>query len=1279
VFGVIAGSAQTPAESAAPQSRITDTYGRLPLTFEVNRGQTDKRVRFLARGSGYAVFLTGQEAVLALHASPSGNPAAHRNGDVLQMQLLGANPSAEPQGADPLSGTVSYFRGNDPFRWQSGVPTFARVKFTGVYPGIDLVYYGNQSQLEYDFVVAPKADPKAVRLHFAGAAKLQLATTGDLTVRVKNGRVIFHKPYVYQEEAGRRRVVAGRFTLRADNSVGFALGAYDHEKPLVIDPVLVYATYLGGSTTDEAFGIAVDASGNTYITGTTSSADFPVTQGSYQTTQKSAAHTQIFITKLNPTGTALIYSTYLGGSGDDDHASAIAVSAAGNAYVTGYAQTLDFPTTPGAFQETRPSNGGTGFVTELNPTGTKLVYSTYLGGSGGEAGNAIALDSSGDAFVTGSTQSPDFPVTPGAFSTTIPGFRSAFVTKLNAAGTALVYSTFLGGSGYDQALAIAVDTAGSAYVGGGAASQDFPVTAGAFQQTKLAGANATGFIAKLNPAGSDLSYATYLGGSTGEQVRTIAVDAAGTAYAGGHTNSSDFPVTPGAFQGASHSGAGFVTHLNATGSALSYSTFLGPVSSVYDDGPHSIRVDSAGEAYVTGQSLPGFPVTPGAFQSTCSTLTSAYITRLNSTGTALVYSTCLGGTRGTFGNAIAINAAGQAFVAGGTIASDFPVSSGAFQTVNKTNNNFVPTGFVASFDTNPAAAVTDTALTSSANPQTFGQSVTFTAKVSESGGTTPTGNVEFLVDGADKATTALSSGAATYTTSTLTVGTHTIKTNYAGNAQFSASSDSLTETIQAAQATPPIFSPAVGTYSSPQNVTLSDATSGAVIYYTINGSTPTTNSTLYSGPILVSTTETIKAIATATGFTQSAVASGEYVIQQPVVTVSPGSLSFGNQTMGTSSAAQSVTVKNTGTGALTLTGFPITGSTYFAQTNNCGESLAAGASCTLSVVFTPQAQGAVTATLTVNSNASGSAPTVTLTGTGTAPPAPVVSLTPTSLAFGNQMQGTSSAAQTITVKNTGNAALTGITITLTEGSSGSSIRSVPVEAVSIASTHNYSATTTCGSSLDAGTSCAVSVTFSPTTTGSLPGTVSVGDNAAGSPQTAGLSGTGTAVAQGEFTVIADPSSATAMPGAAAQFHITVGTTGGPFDNAVRLTATGLPEGASATFAPASLTPGSATATSVLTIQTAASAAANRNPKPLWPMASPVLALFLFAIPGRLRRQWSRRMRLALLALASLGAATAVTACGGGFALPRTSVTSTITITATSGSDVHTTTVQLTVN
>jgi presenilin-like A22 family membrane protease len=1400
-FGVIASSAQTLADTSAQHRRIVDSYGRLPLSFEVNRGQTDKQVKFMARGSGYAVFLTGQEAVLALHASPSGNSAPRRNRqhrssspktDVLQMQLLGANPSAEPQGADPLSGTVNYFRGNDPSRWQSGVPTFAKVEFAGVYPGVDLVYYGNQGQLEYDFVVAPNADPATIRLHFAGAGKLRLAATGDLTVRARNGKIAFHKPYMYQEEDGRRRPVQGRFMLWADNSVGFALGDYDHSRPLVIDPTLVYSTYLGGSTTDEAFGIAVDASGNTYITGVTSSADFPTTNGSYQTAQKTPGNTQAFITKLNSTGTALIYSTYLGGTDGNDQGNGIAVSAAGNAYITGYTESSDFPTTTGAFQTSPKVSGGTGFVTELNSTGSALVYSTYLGGSGGEQSDGIALNSSGDAYVVGSTQSADFPVTAGAFATTIPGFRSAFVTKLNSGGTALIYSTFLGGSGYDGALAIALDAAGNAYVVGGAGSIDFPVTASAFQKTSLTSPNATGFVAKLNPAGSALVYSTYLGGSTLEQVKAIAVDASDTAYVAGHTNSTDFPVTSGAFQGASKAGAGFVTHLNASGSALVYSTFLGPSSSVSTDGPHSIRVDSNDEAYVTGNTLPGFPVTPDAFQTTCSSLTSAFITRLNSTGTALVYSTCLGGTRGTFGDAIAINAAGRAFVAGGTIASDFPVTSGAFQTTNKTNNNFVPTGFVAAFDTNPAAAIgTTTTLSSSANPAALGQNVIFDAAVdASSGSSTPTGNVVFNIDGTNVATVALDTGSASYHTASLTAGDHAVKATYQGDSDFDSSSSAITETIQipGASVTPGSLSfgnQTTGTTSARQSTTLKNTGNAALTIsgITIAGANPSdfaqTNncgSSLAAGSsCIISVTFTPASVASftaslevadnASGSPQKVTLSGTgTVAPAPVASLTPVSLSF-SSVAGTTSPAQAATLKNTGNAALTISGITIVGAnpSDFAQTNNCGASLAAGSSCNISVTFTPASAAAFTATLSVTDNASGSPHTVTLSGIGATPPAPVASLTPATLSF-SAVAGTASAAQAATLKNTGNAALaiSGITISGTNASdfsqtntcgaslaaggscsisvtftpasaasftamlsvadnaggsphtvtlsgagtpppapvalltpaslsftavSGATTAAQPVtlknsgnaalaiSGIAIGGTNpsDFAQTNDCGASLAAGSSCSISVTFTPASVSSFTATLSVTDNAGGSPQSITLSGTGTATPS--FMLSSSTASESVQPGGTAKFNITVSAENGTYSNPVTFSASGLPAGASAIFQPSSITPGSSSATSVLTIQAPKTSALSTQSASPWPIAAPVLALvgFLF-LPSKWRRRWTS---LALLLFTSLGILAALSGCGGGFAMSAPKTYS-ITVSGTSGADRSAITIQLTV-
>jgi hypothetical protein len=427
--------------------------------------------------------------------------------DVARMQLAGVGGNTEPVGEEQLPGTVNYFIGSDPAKWRTKVPTYAKVRYPSIYPGIDLVYYGNQRQLEFDFVVAPHADPRAIRLLFSGPNRLHLAASGDVVVTTAHGKLAFHKPVGYQMVNGHRRPVAGDFALLGKHTVGFRVRSYDRAKMLVIDPVLTFSTFLGGSgpvggAPDAASAVAVDSSQNVYVAGTTFSADFPVTPGAFQTTNHAAANQQsnAFVTKLNPFGTALVYSTYLGGSGNSncrgDSAFGLAVDAYGDAYVTGSACSTDFPITHGAFQTTNraAANGDANtFVAELNATGTALVYSTYLGGSGlasnspygGDEGNAIAVDAVGDAYTTGRTFSTDFPVTSGAYQTTnhavANGLSNVFITEMNPTGTALVYSTYLGGSGGrpntaegDIGNAIAVDSSGNAFVVGQTFTDDFP-------------------------------------------------------------------------------------------------------------------------------------------------------------------------------------------------------------------------------------------------------------------------------------------------------------------------------------------------------------------------------------------------------------------------------------------------------------------------------------------------------------------------------------------------------------------------------------------------------------------------------------------------------------------------------------------------------------------------------------------------------------------------------------------------------------------------------------
>jgi hypothetical protein len=651
------------------QVRMSQTYGKLPLHFEANKGQIDEQVKFLARGKGHTIFLTPSETVLVFAQRE------HNARTALRMTFVGANPEPRLVGAEELPGKANYFVGNDPAKWRTNVPTYAKVHYENVYPSIDLIYYGNQRQLEYDFVVGPGADPKRIVLAFRGADKLEVDATGDLVLHTSGGVVRQRKPFIYQEVDGVRREIAGGYVLKDARRVGFEVATYDASRRLVIDPVLFYSTYLGGSSTDGGGGVAVDAAGNAYTTGITSSTNFPTTAGAFDTTGGGAG--DAFVTKLNPTGSGLVYSTYFGGS-NDDFGRGIAVDAMGNAYVTGSTASTDLPTTLGAFQTAFGGSRTDAFVMKLNPTGSGLVYSTYLGGSREEGGLALAVDALGTAYVTGETDSGNFPTTPGAFQTTLGIGRSAFVTKLDPAGSALVYSTYLGGSQIDSGRGIAVGATGNAYVTGFTSSSDFPTTPGAFQTTL--GGGLAAFVTKVDPTGSALVYSTYLG-SGGTDGNAIAVDTAGNAYITGSTASTDFPTTAGAFQttgGGSFNDA-FVTKLNATGSGLVYSTYLGGTE---PDGGFGIAVDSAGNAYVGGTTQStDFPTTSGAFQTTLGGGLDTFMTKLNPTGSGLVYSTYLGGSDDDRGSPIAVDTFGNATVTGLTLSTDFPTTPGAFQTI----------------------------------------------------------------------------------------------------------------------------------------------------------------------------------------------------------------------------------------------------------------------------------------------------------------------------------------------------------------------------------------------------------------------------------------------------------------------------------------------------------------------------------------------------------------------------------------------------------------------
>lgn len=666
--------------SAGAASEATRAHARLPLSFEANHGQASSDVDFLTRTGDTTLYLTRERSVLSL-----GGPSDAFVG----MELVGTGRrEPTPLGMDPLAGRVNYLLGSEA-EWVTDVPTYGSVRYEGIYPGIDLVYHGQSGQLEYDFVVAPGADASAIGLRFSGIDGMRLRDNGDLLLETPGADIVHRAPVVYQESPGGQQLVPGAYALDGDR-VAFSLGAFDPSRELVIDPVFAYSTYLGGKTNDTAYAVAVDGAGNAYVSGHTDSTNFPL-KNPFETRQAGA-----FVAKLNPTGTALVYSTYFGGLGE-----AIAVDAGGNVYLTGIAGSL-FTATPGAFQAS-PQGGFDSFVSKINPQGNGVVYSTYLGGEFDDFGTGIAIDGAGNAYVTGWTKcpvpdsTPCFPVKNAFQPEFAGGNNDAFVTRLNATGTDVAYSTFLGGGRIlnttdDWGQDIAVDASGAATVMGYTYSQDFPVTPGAYDTTSN-GLDA--FVTRFAPDGRSLKYSTYLGGSGHEESYGLALDAAKNAYVTGFTISYDFPTTPGAYKRQMVTGwEAFITKLNPAGSALVYSTYLGSDSA--SDLAWDLAVDSGGSAYVTGYTNgDDFPLVDAPQPFYGNGLQDAFVTKLNPAGSALVYSTYLGGSTWDQGYGIAVDAAGAAFVVGGTTGSNFPVTPGAFQTQNGDPNRFNPDdGFV---------------------------------------------------------------------------------------------------------------------------------------------------------------------------------------------------------------------------------------------------------------------------------------------------------------------------------------------------------------------------------------------------------------------------------------------------------------------------------------------------------------------------------------------------------------------------------------------------------
>jgi hypothetical protein len=1207
-----------PTRAVAPPTGKL-AFAKLPLSFEANQGQAIEKVKFLTHGQGYGLFLTGDEAVLEVQESgfriqDSGKrdqtafgalrqTTGHgpRTTDVLRLKLVHADPDAAVLGAHELPGKVNYFLGNDPAKWRSNLPTFAQVRYRNVYPGIDLFYHGDQDgRLEYDFVVAPGADPNAITLQVGAVREshLRIDRNGSLVISTGRGEIRFNKPFVYQSAPGSSLAtrhsspVQGRFTLDALNRVRFALGPYDHSRPLVIDPSLTYSTYLGGAG-DQAQGVALDSSDNAYVyvTGTTVSTAFPVANP-LQSSNKSKSGTA-FVSKLNSSGSALVYSTYLGGS-VSEQGNAIAVDPTGDAYVTGSTCSSDFPTVT-------PVQAGLkgvcdGFVAELNAAGSSLVYSTYLGGSGtvesgtslSDEGSGIAVDSSGAAYVTGGTWSTDFPTVAPIQS--YGGGEDAFLAKFSAGGATLAYSTYLGGTAQDQGNGIAVDSSGNAYVTGFTLSSNFP-TVSPFLASNKAATYGTAFAAKLNSAGSALVYSTYLGGSTMDSGEAIAVDSAGDAYLAGATWSSDFPtfIPLQPSLAAKHAGSNaFVTKLNPAGSTLVYSTYLGGSGHATSGTPSSggdtaygIAVDPVGVAFVAG--LTGstdFPAVD-ALQSGNNSQDkfTAFVACLNSAGTGLGYSTYLGGTGDDQANGIAVDASDNAYVAGKTTSPDFPTVSPLQAT---------PGGaFVSEVSPPPAVAIFPTSLNFGTVP----------------GNTMSQQRIVTL--------TSINNSAVAITSIT-------------------ASGDfSLTTTATSCPYTG-------GTLAAGANCTIN------VIFIPTATNTRTGDLTItYVGA----------------GSPLSVTLTGVGIVS--AVNVSPASLTFGGQNVGTESTSQPVTLLNIGSVQLTVGSVAVTSG--FKQNNNCLPAVAALASCTINVSFLPTATGPQTGTLTITDFAGNSPQTVALNGTGVGP---AISLSPTALSFPAQTVSIASSPQTITLSNPGTGVLTPLLI----NPSG-----------------DFSQTNTCAGSVAAGSSCTISVTFTPTATGNRTGTLTITDNAAGSPQTVTLSGTGQDFALA--TSVNSLPSATISPGQTATYQLVVNAESG-FNGSVALTCGGYPVAANCTFSQPAVMPG--TPFTLIVTSTAPSVTLPRTiPAPRSPGPKVLLALAMLLICcawmvtalRRLRARWRVLLPALglLLALAMVSCGRGGPASGSNHGTPTGTYNLKVTGTFTSGSATVSRSIALTLN
>lgn len=1295
------------AASSWPELAGHLTKARMPLAlggellrFEPNEGQLPEDTKFAARTKNYSLFLSHTSLVLSPFGHPDQDTRSANNSRAparAVLRFVGANRHGNMVGVGKLQSVTNYFRGVDARHWQSRVANYSSVEYRNLYPGISLICRGKEKDPEFDWIVEPGADPEQIRLSVQGA-KPALDRAEDLVLKLPVGEARLKKPAIYQDVDGTRRVVNGRFILAANKQVKFKIDDFDRTRPLVIDPVLVYSTYLGGRSDDEAAQVRVDGSGNIYVIGTAQSNDFPLANPLPSQSNKSGFR-EAFVAKFDASGSNLLYSTYLGGTapGHVDTGDAIAVDALGNAYVTGHTNDLNFPTTPGAFLAA-PGGGSVGvcsnctdgWVAKLDPTGSSLLFSTYLTGNSNNVLSTpfgIALDAGGNAYLTGAAYAPAFSTTPGAYRNVDPaGTLSVFITKVNPTGSALVYSSLIGGNGADQGFAIALDASDNAYVTGVTGSTNFPETT--ILQAPQAAIQA--FALKLSASGGQLVYSTLFGAGQG---LGIAVDSSDTAYICGFTL-EQFPTAGPMQTQFKNSADAFVSKLDSGGATLVYSILLGGTDTDQGTG---IALDAAGNAYVTGRTASADFPTVNPIQPVYSggtlcdyNCSDAFVTVVSADGSKFLFSTYLGDTGFEFGNSIALDSSGSIYVAGVTTSADFEVVN-PYQAAQ----NALANGGVNSFVVKIAGDVSITPQRLVFGPAPLGtfqrqglgvasaaQNLTFTNNSSSAISFSPDALVgenpaEFSTPSDTCANSVVQPGgnctiSVRFTPSAAGVRQANLQlNNSAVSAPFVVSLIGYGSPIVFAPATLAFGLQSPGTTSSPQSLTITNTgqvslTIGSLLqggnapqYFALKsdactGTTLAANASCtitiaFSPPVIGPFSAVLSVNDTASDSPQSVLITGTGT--GPTVGFSSYYLNFTNQAVGTTSPPQSVVLTNTGTATLNISQIASTVN-YFAETNNCNSQIAVGASCTINVTFTPTTTGVLEGAIQVSDDALASPQQVGLTGTA-GPGASSLTVAPGQLVFGNQPVTTTSASQSVSVASVDAA-------------------TVNINGISINS--DFQQTNNCPIGANAVVNCTINVTFTPTGTGPRSGILSLAFAGIGSPQTVMLNGQGN-----DFALVASPTSSTVAAGASASYGVTLSPLGGTFNSAVSLSCSSLPQGSMCNFSQSLVTPGTNSAQSKLTISTTAATTASLNEKIHWlPPAAGLgmictifISCYLFFARFRGRRFGALAATSVLILVLSL-----LWSCGGG----NTATTPppvgtpagkyTVTVSGTAGSLTH---------